>query len=409
MPSRSRWSILAFALLGLAFAGSSAWVHYRLLTEPTYISPCDINATFNCTQVYLSKYGSIAGVPVALGGVIWFGLVALIAAFSAPRTAGPSPAASYVFALATVGLAAVLYLGFVSFVTLKTGCVLCIGTYVAVIGIFVVSGLAASVSLMQLPSRLLRDLRAAVATPTTMLVTVLFFVGAASIVAFFPKEGGEARQTAASTPAAGAPANSDADAAFAAAWAQQPRVDMGIPVAPAKVLIVKFIDWQCPSCKAAHLTYKPILDKFEQMAPGTVRQVIKDYPLSNRCNFNISREIHQAACEEAAAVRMARDRGKADEMIDWLFTVPDQVGLTVAAVKAEAAKRLGVTDFDKEYAAKLPDIQRDAADGGALRVTSTPTYFINGVRAETPQGWLQAHYFELAVRLELEKAGVSVR
>ena len=132
MTPRARWLILGFALLGLAFAGASAWVHYKLIVDPTYVSPCDINATFNCTQVYLSRYGSLFGVPVALGGVFWFGLVALIAGLSAPRPGVGAPTASYVFALSIVGLAAVLYLGYASFVQLKTGCVLCIGTYVSV-------------------------------------------------------------------------------------------------------------------------------------------------------------------------------------------------------------------------------------------------------------------------------------
>jgi uncharacterized membrane protein/protein-disulfide isomerase len=410
MARSTRWWLLGLALIGLAFAGTSAWVHYKLLTEPNYISPCDINATFNCTQVYLSPYGSVSGVPVALGGVFWFGLVALIAAFSQPSTDKQAPAASYVFALATIGLAAVLYLAYTSFFRLKTGCVLCIGTYASVVGIFVVSGLAASVSLMQLPARLFRDVRAAIAPPTTALAVMLFFAATGSLVAFFPREGAPEHADRPQAAAAAAPTGeSDADKQFAAAWAQQPRVDMGIPAGQAKVLVVKFIDWQCPSCKAAHFTYKPIFEKYEKLAPGAVHQVVKDYPLSNRCNFNMTRELHQAACEEAAFVRMARDRNKYDEVVDWLFSVPDQQGLTITAVKAEAQKRLGVTDFDKEYEAKLFDIKRDVADGGALRVGSTPTYFINGVRAETPNGWLPGYYFELALRLELEKAGVTVR
>jgi hypothetical protein len=85
--------ILALALLGLAFASSSAWVHYRLLTDASYISPCDLNSTFNCSQVYLSPYGSIGGVPVAIGGMFWFGLVAIVAAFAVPNKT--SPAGSY--------------------------------------------------------------------------------------------------------------------------------------------------------------------------------------------------------------------------------------------------------------------------------------------------------------------------
>ena len=80
MSSRFRGLILVFALVGLGFATASTWVHYKVVSDPTYTSPCDINAAFNCTQVYLSRFGSIGGVPVALGGIFWFALVALVAA-----------------------------------------------------------------------------------------------------------------------------------------------------------------------------------------------------------------------------------------------------------------------------------------------------------------------------------------
>ena len=113
MTPRARWAILAFAAVGLAFAGGAAYVHYRLLTQPNYISPCDINARFNCSDAYLSRYGSFHGVPVALGGVIWFAAVALLAALSSPRgnpergAGADDPAGAYLFVLATIGLACV--------------------------------------------------------------------------------------------------------------------------------------------------------------------------------------------------------------------------------------------------------------------------------------------------------------
>ena len=122
------------------------------------------------------------------------------------------------------------------------------------------------------------------------------------------------------------PAGQNAEESFAASWAKQPRVDFGIAVAPAKVLIVKFVDWQCPSCKAAYHAYKPVLEKFEEIRARRRAGGLKDYPLSSKCNFTLSREMHQAACEEAAMVRMARDRGKEKEVIDWLFSVPESAG-----------------------------------------------------------------------------------
>jgi uncharacterized membrane protein/protein-disulfide isomerase len=424
MTSRARLLILVFALAGLAFAGSSAWVHYKLITQPAYVSPCDINATFSCSQVYMSQYGAIRGVPVAVGGLIWFALVGLLAAFARPGERN-DPTGAYVFALATVGLGAVIYLAYASFVVLKMGCVLCIGTYVSVVGIFLVSSASVSMPMTRLPGRLFNDLRTLVSRPTAMLVAILFLGFAASAIAFFPKEGGVSSSTstaaagaASATGAAGAagaaasaaPAigtqSADIDKAFADAWFQQHRVDIGVPANGAKVLIVKFIDWQCPSCKAAHFAYKPILDEFEKTNPGAVRQVIKDYPLNSRCNYGVSREMHPSACEEAAAVRIAREKGKEAELVTWLFGMPDvpQMQRTPDMVEAQLKQLIGVQDFAREYASRLPDIKRDVADGGALKVSQTPTYFINGVRAQTEQGWLPPHYFGLAIKLELDKA-----
>src|SRR5689334_24952933 len=140
MTATTRRLILGFALLGLFFSGWASYVHYRLLTQPNYVSPCDINATFNCSQLYLSRFGSVAGVSVALGGVIFFAVILLIAGLAAPHaSAEDDPAPTYVFALSTLGLAAVLYLAWASYFVLGKFCPLCIGTYAAVIGLFVTS------------------------------------------------------------------------------------------------------------------------------------------------------------------------------------------------------------------------------------------------------------------------------
>jgi len=75
MSTRTRRAILFLALAGLVASVSSTYVHYQLLRDPQYLSFCDISQTVSCTAVYLSPYGSVGGIPVALGGALWFGLV----------------------------------------------------------------------------------------------------------------------------------------------------------------------------------------------------------------------------------------------------------------------------------------------------------------------------------------------
>src|SRR5689334_14832763 len=104
-----------FALLGLAFASASTWVHYRILMDPLYSSFCDVNATFSCTEAYTSQFGAFAGVPVALFGVLFFAVVLGLIALCSRSAASAVNLPGYVFALSTIGLAAVLYLAYSSY------------------------------------------------------------------------------------------------------------------------------------------------------------------------------------------------------------------------------------------------------------------------------------------------------
>jgi len=411
MTSRTRWLVLTFALVGLGFSIAASYVHYKLLTQPNYVSPCDINAKFNCSEVYLSRYGSFHGVPVALGGVIWFGAVALFAAMSGGSSTSEAgkrddqPGGAYIFVLATIGLAAILYFAYTSFFVLKTGCILCMGVYASVLAIFIVSGTSPTSKVSGLPARLGRDIQHLVGDPLRLLVTLLFVVAAAGVVAYFPKEG-YVPPAAQASGSSGTSPSDNAQERFNDIWAQQPRLNLGVPADGAKVVIVKFNDWQCPSCKASYYAYKPIIAKYQGSMPGAVKYVTKDYPLNPRCNFSVPQEVHPSACAAAAAVRLADEHGKHDEMVEWLFA--NQGTLTPASVETEAKKALGIADFAKEYARVLPAIQRDAADGAALQIHFTPTFYVNGVKAEAGEGsWLSPEYFDYAIQYELKKAGVK--
>src|SRR5712692_7871846 len=104
-----------FALAGLAASAAAAYVHYHLLYDPRYASFCDVNATFNCSQAYLSRFGTAFGFPVALFGGVWFALAAVLVTLglSGPPAVRES-APGYLFALSTAALAVVLYLGYAS-------------------------------------------------------------------------------------------------------------------------------------------------------------------------------------------------------------------------------------------------------------------------------------------------------
>jgi uncharacterized membrane protein/protein-disulfide isomerase len=395
MSSRVRWLIVACASAGLGLSGAALLVHYRLLTDPSYISPCDINATFNCSAAYLSRYGSIAGVPTALGGVLWFGIVLLVALGATP-TDRDSAGASYLAALTWLAVPVVLFLGYASYAQLRTGCPICMGVYACVLAILALTIATKGVPMRELPSRLAGDLAGLRRHPIVLVLALVLLGGVGAAAALFPREGQAPARTASSS------MPDDARAAFTDVWAKQPRLDLGMPSDGAKVLIVKFNDFECTTCRSAETFYAPIIDRLNAAQPGTVKVVFKDWVWNSKCNPHTSSTIpgHEASCEAAVAARVARDQGKYDEMKTWLFA---HQGVTPEAVRAQATQMLGIQDFDREYAIKMKDIQQDIADGAALQIAGTPTYFINGVRIPSAR-LIAPEYFELAIQLELKRA-----
>jgi protein-disulfide isomerase len=190
--------------------------------------------------------------------------------------------------------------------------------------------------------------------------------------------------------------------AFEAYWNSRRRLPIGIPAQGAKVLVVIFLDWQCPACKAVHGTYLPIVDALNREQPGAIRVVMRDYPLNMRCNPNVPVEMHPAACEAAVAVRLAREKHRDAELSSWLFARQEQ--LTPALVRQGASDVAGVTDLAARYPAVIKDVLAEVDLGRRLEVGGTPTVFVNGILARTPDNMLFApQQFEMALRTELKK------
>lgn len=390
----SRTLLLAFGALGLVASSMSSHVHYKLLADPSYTSFCDVNPAVSCTQAYLSRYGSVFGVPVALGGVLFFVLVLLMAGLGGRATSAVrESAAAYIFALSTVGLIVVLYLGWASYFQLRTFCLLCVTTYVAVIAIFVISSGASSIPMTTLPRRASRDLRTLLKSPVALVIVLLLVVGAVAAIGLFPRE------SAISTQQASYPPVTDQQRVdLEKWWAVQPRVDLPIPNDGAKVLIVKFSDYMCPACRETYEWYKPVLGKY--LSGGQVRYLVKHYPLEAECNPSAPSN-HYASCEAAAAVIMARDKGTAQTLEQWIFT--NQPSLTPDTVKKAARDVGGIQDFDAQYSKALQEVKADAAVGAKLEVSSTPTFYING-RKLPGQPLTAPQYFDYLIELALRDA-----
>jgi uncharacterized membrane protein/protein-disulfide isomerase len=397
MSLNTRRLLVAFALLGLAAATVSSYVHYKLLTDPAYVSFCDVSGKVSCTQAYLSQYGSFMGIPVAIGGVIFFAVAAALAGFAGGnRSAARENAAGYIFAWSTVGLAFVLYLAWASYVVLGLFCILCAITYVSVLALFIISGGATTFPMSSLPTRAARDLRTLVSSPIALVMLLVIGGGSAALIASFPNE---STAVAAQQEAAAnfEPLTAEQRKQVEDWWAVQPVTELPIPPsAGTKVLIVKFSDFQCPACRQAYISLKPVLAKYQGQG---VEFVKKHYPLEGECNPYAAGMNHFASCEAAAAYEMAKGTPNLAKLDDWLFN--HQQSLTRDVVRQAAEEQAGIKDFDARYEATLQTVKTDASLGKLLGVSQTPTIYINGRKIPCCP---PSAYYDAFIDIELKKA-----
>jgi uncharacterized membrane protein len=367
MSSLARKLLVAFSLLGLGASTAATYVHYNLIRNPDYSSFCDINTTVTCKAAYLSRYGSVAGVPVAVGGVLFFTWVLLMLWGARGKSAIKDSAPAYVFAGSTLALAVVLYLAYASFFVLHEVCPLCVATYVAVIGVFIISGGASSVPMSSLPSRFLRDMRVLVATPLALVVALLFIAGASWGMTVFPRE--TERPAVQQVQPLTAAQNSE----LARWWDMQPKAYFGL---------------------------KPVIDKYVAANPKDVAFMFKTWPLNTNCNPSVPNAAFVASCDASALYIMAKQKGTGDALKDWFFL--HQSELSPDTVRGAAKDIAKVPDFQGGYAKAIQEVKTDAAVGTSLGVHSTPTFFING--RGLPAGAIAPQYIDSLIQLELSRA-----
>jgi protein-disulfide isomerase len=272
-----------------------------------------------------------------------------------------------------------------------------------VIGTFLVSASAAG-PLSALASRLGEDVGGLFKTPTTATLAALWVVVSLGLVFMFPRLEAVSPQTQssqASTPAAPIEQLTPEQRTEWEAWlAAQPRAPEVQPTGDTKVLVLKFNDYQCPSCRLAWVLYKDIIAKYEKAHPGVFKFENRDFPLETECGiYNVG---HGASCEAAAAVRMAREKNRDKDVEAALFErqSPSMTRDDVKSTLQQVAQISG-GDFDAQYATVLKSIRSDVELGQKLGINGTPTFYLNGIKLPS----LRPAYFDAAIEWALKQAG----
>ena len=125
-------TIMFLSVAGIGVSSVSLYHHYGT-SKSSY---CDFGANFNCDMVNRSIYSEVAGVPVALIGVLGYcGLLSLATLYFRKKDA---PVFLLMGSLA--GLAFALYLTYIEGFVLAVWCVLCLSSLGLISAITVLSG-----------------------------------------------------------------------------------------------------------------------------------------------------------------------------------------------------------------------------------------------------------------------------
>lgn len=138
-----------------------------------------------------------------------------------------------------------------------------------------------------------------------------------------------------------------------------------------KAQLVEFLDFECESCRAA----QPLVEELKKEYGDRITFVNRYFPLPG----------HRNSGTAALAVEAAAQQGQYGQMYAKMFDTQPQWGEkqdSQAPLFRTFAQELGLdlAKYDAAVAdAKTVDrIRKDVADGRALGVTGTPTFFLNG-------------------------------
>ena len=131
-------AIAALAVAGIIVSSVSLKHHYSTSDS----SFCNINETLNCDIVNRSIYSKMAGVPVALIGIL--GYLALLGLATVYRDNSQTP--KMLLGTSTLGLGFALYLTYIEGFVLGVWCILCLTSLELIFDVVVLSAILVAVS-----------------------------------------------------------------------------------------------------------------------------------------------------------------------------------------------------------------------------------------------------------------------
>lgn len=144
---------------------------------------------------------------------------------------------------------------------------------------------------------------------------------------------------------------------------------LGSPDAP--VTLIEYSDYQCPYCKKAQPHIKAVEAKYGEK----VRVVFMNQPLA----------MHKMARPAALAAMAAERQGKFWEYHDALYAVEGLDDAKLVAIATTLGLKLPKWEADRTSTEIDAAVAADVARAEKHKITSTPTFFVNGYKVKGAQ------------------------
>jgi protein-disulfide isomerase len=361
--SRRIWALCGFSLIGFAISVAQSKQFYEMRSgTAAFKSLCNINDKFNCDVIVMSKYAELfGGLPLSSFAAGWFVAIFFIALIA--RSAfwrRDSVRALFSMTFISVVMSAIWF--YIMAAKLNTFCIECLAVdAVNIVSFLIVLSLRPE-PLSSNPPQSSKLQTFAGITFASLLVCIVFLKQMETL-----RAGDEDIDLMVQ-------AVLDAPVLAVASGPEFP----SIGPANAPITIVEFSDFQCPYCRLGASTLKSLSYRF----PGSIRIVLRNFPLDQACNPKMKSAGHAAACEAARAVHCAFQQGQFEAAYEQVFEHQDSLKPTVPTAMVQALP--GIDGAKLEGCMGMPEtnqaVLRDLNDGDLLGVQGTPSFFMNGKR-----------------------------
>ena len=355
------WTVVIFALAGLADSVYLSISHYRVYTDIGYKSFCAISRTINCDTVSQSPFSILLGVPVPVWGIIGYAFFLLWMPFAWCKGMERRRIWTLLFLLSLAFSLYSIVLAVITTFYIQSYCIMCILSYgINFFLLYYLWMVRKRLSCEGILTAIQQDLaffRAIKFRTVSIFLPFLITVGLTAL--FFPnywtfKPPAQSVALPTGTTDDGHP------------W---------IGAESPELVITEYADYLCFQCKKMHYYLRELIAE----NPDKIRLVHRHFPMDHEYNFIVKHPIHVGSGKMALLAVHAAAKGKFWQMNDVLFGI---AGETHKIKIKDIATRTGLDYAELLSSANdlkaLHQLKVDIWKGMKLRMTGTPSFQIDG-------------------------------